>query len=180
MKKTRLIFILFLFCTVVASYFIGEKIDKSNLFDNLDQLIILEEKPETNSVFETALVTRIIDGDTIELENGKKVRFIGINTPETKHPNKDIECYGEEASAKTSELLLNKSAILEKDISETDRYGRLLRYVYIDETMINEYLVKNGYALASSYPPDVKYQEKFKQAEAYARENNLGLWRECK
>lgn len=165
---------------VIASYYAGEKIDESNLFEIINQNIVLDEKPVIMPVFENALVTRVVDGDTIELENGQKVRLIGINTPETKDPNKEIECFGDEASAKTSELLLNKTVLLEKDVSETDRYGRLLRYIYLDEIMINEQLVKNGYALASSYPPDVKYQEKLKQAEIFARKNNLGLWEKCK
>ncbi len=122
------------------------------------------------------LVTRVIDGDTIELESGKKVRYIGIDTPETKHPNQEVECYGQEATEKNWALVLNKQVRLEKDVSNTDRYGRLLRYVYIDGQMVNELLVREGYAVASPYPPDVKYQSRLQGAEQLAREENKGLW----
>lgn len=124
-------------------------------------------------------VTKVIDGDTLELEGGQKVRYIGIDTPETKHPAKGVQCFGKEAAAKNKELIEGKEAIIEKDVSETDRYGRLLRYVYIGNLFINDYLVREGYALASTYPPDVKYQDQFREAEKEARENNRGLWKSC-
>lgn len=122
------------------------------------------------------LVTRVVDGDTIELETGEKLRYIGINTPETKDTKKEVECFGLEAYQKNKELVEGKQVRLEKDVSNTDRYGRLLRYVYLDDVMINQLLVEEGYAQASAYPPDVKYQNLFDQAEIYARENQLGLW----
>jgi micrococcal nuclease len=133
----------------------------------------------TSSELSEVVVTKVIDGDTIELDTGEKLRYIGIDTPETKHPNKKIECFGEEASLINEELLLGKTVTLEKDVSETDRYGRLLRYVYVNELMVNEYLVRHGFAQAVSFPPDVKYQERFKEAERLAREENLGLWGNC-
>ncbi len=122
------------------------------------------------------LVSKVIDGDTIKLSNGQVVRYIGIDTPETNHPRKGKECFGEEAKLANKKLVEGKKVRLEKDISETDRYGRLLRYVFVDGLFVNEYLVKQGYAHARSYPPDVKYQEIFRQAEQYAREKRLGLW----
>lgn len=125
-------------------------------------------------------VTRVIDGDTIELETGETVRYIGIDTPETKAPGQPIGCYGPEASRKNETLVLNKEVRLERDVSETDRYGRLLRYVYVPtddgELLVNEVLVKEGFAQASSYPPDVAKQDIFRAAEAKAREKQLGLW----
>ena len=127
------------------------------------------------------LITKVIDGDTVELENGQRVRYIGIDTPETKDPNRPVGCYGEEAYQKNKSLVEGKRVRLEKDVSETDKYGRLLRYVYIGDQFINELLVKEGFANASSYPPDIKHQELFKKAEKTARESNLGLWSEqCK
>src|SRR3990167_4708201 len=129
---------------------------------------------------DTFHVVRVIDGDTIELDGGIKVRYIGIDTPETVNPNTDVECYGNESSAKNKELLEDKDVRLEKDISETDRYGRLLRYVYVGDVFINDYLVRQGYANASSYPPDIKYQDVFTEAEKEARDNNRGLWSSCK
>ena len=124
-------------------------------------------------------VTRVIDGDTIELETGQKVRYIGINTPETVDPRKPAECFGREASEKNKELVEGKIVELEKDISETDKYQRLLRYVYVDGVLVNDYLVRQGFANASSYPPDVKHQEQFLEAEQEARKDNRGLWAAC-
>lgn len=122
------------------------------------------------------LVTRVIDGDTIEIEGGQKVRYIGIDTPETVDPNEPEGCVGKKASDKNKELVEGKKVRLEKDVSETDKYGRLLRYVYIGDIFVNEYLVKEGYASSVSYPPDVKYQDKFREAEEQAREEEKGLW----
>lgn len=147
---------------------------------------IEEEKKNKLSEFNLveAKVKRVVDGDTIELEDGKKVRLIGINTPEstTKH-----EPYGKEASNYTKSELEGKTVYLEKDVSETDRYGRLLRYVWINipkdksETeirtnMFNALLALNGFAQQSTYPPDVKYQNYFGKYAAEARKNNKGLW----
>lgn len=124
-------------------------------------------------------VIKVIDGDTIQIEGGKTIRYIGIDTPETVDPRQGIQCYGAESSAKNKELVEGKMVKLEKDISETDRYNRQLRYIYIGDTFINLELVKGGYAYASNYPPDVRYQDKFREAEQEARNNNRGLWAGC-
>lgn len=102
--------------------------------------------------------------------------MIGIDTPETVHPSKPTQCYGKEASLKTKELLQDKEIKLEKDISETDKYNRLLRYVYVGDVFVNEYLVSEGYAKSSSYPPGIKYQDKFVEAQRKAQSENKGLW----
>lgn len=128
---------------------------------------------------QTYLVTKVVDGDTIEIDGGQKVRYIGIDTPETVDPRRLIGCFGKEASAKNKELVLGKEVRLEKDISETDKYGRLLRYVYANDVFVNQYLVSEGFAKASSYPPDIKFQDIFRTAEKTARENNKGLWGSC-
>lgn len=135
-----------------------------------EQRIVIEEK---------FIVGKVVDGDTIKLTNGQTVRYIGIDTPETVHPAKPVQCFGKEASSKNKELVEGKEVRLEKDISETDRYGRLLKYVYVGDIFINDYLVRNGYAYASSYPPDVKYQSQFLEAQKEARENQRGLWANC-
>ena len=124
-------------------------------------------------------VTRVIDGDTIEVEGGEKVRYIGINTPETVDPRKKVECFGKEASTKNKELVEGKMVRLEKDVSETDAFGRLLRYVYSDNIFVNEYLVKEGYAYADTYPPDVKYADHFTQLQNQAQQESKGLWTIC-
>ena len=123
-----------------------------------------------------AQVTHVIDGDTIEVNiygQSYRVRYIGIDTPEV-YSNE--EPYGMEASDKNREFVEGKTVILEKDISETDKHGRLLRYVYIDDLFVNAELVRLGYAQAVSYPPDVKYQEMFSKLEREAREKGMGLW----
>jgi micrococcal nuclease len=137
------------------------------------------QKPEVSN-FEKSRVLRVVDGDTIEIEGGQKVRYIGIDTPETVDPRREPQCFGKAASQANSDLVAEQEIYLEKDVSETDRYGRLLRYIYLatDSASINEQLVRAGYAVASSYPPDVKYQEKFKEAEEEARANQRGLWQE--
>lgn len=118
----------------------------------------------------TSKVTRVVDGDTIDLENGKRLRYIGIDTPET------YECYASQATQKNKELVLGKYIALEKDVSEVDKYGRLLRYVYVGGVFVNDYLVRQGFANVATYPPDVKYADQFRQAEREARENKRGLW----
>lgn len=105
-----------------------------------------------------------------------KVRYIGIDTPETVHPTRGEEPYGREACAKNKELVEGKVVRLEKDVSETDKYGRLLRYVYVDDLFVNAQLVRLGYAQVATYPPDVKYQDLFLQLQREAREVGRGLW----
>jgi micrococcal nuclease len=128
-----------------------------------------------------AHVTRVVDGDTIVVNiQGKdyKLRYIGMDTPETVNPDKPVQFMGKEASRKNLELVGGKTVTLEKDISETDRYGRLLRYVWVDGLMVNAELVRLGYAHAYTYPPDIKYQDVFRTLEKEARENRRGLWAE--
>ena len=123
-----------------------------------------------------ATVVSVVDGDTIKIEGGEIVRYIGVDTPETVDPRRPIECFGKEASGKNKELVQGKVVELEKDVSERDRYGRLLRYIWIGDTMVNEVLVREGFARVATFPPDVKYVERFLAAEQAAREENKGLW----
>ena len=102
--------------------------------------------------------------------------YIGVDTPETVDPRRPVGYFGKEASDKNKELVEGKMVKLEKDVSDTDKYGRLLRYVYVDGLFINVELVRAGYARAATYPPDIKYSALFMQAEHEARENNRGLW----
>lgn len=125
-------------------------------------------------------VIRVVDGDTIEIETGEIVRYIGMNTPETVDPRKTVECFGKEASNKNKDLVEGKEVRLVKDVSDKDKYGRLLRYVYVGDIFINLELVKQGYAQVSTFPPDVKYKDEFLKAQREAREKNLGLWNKCK
>ncbi len=136
-----------------------------------------------------ATISRVVDGDTFDVSYGgavQRVRIIGVDTPETVHPRKPVQCFGREASAKTKALLAEAGnrVYLEKDVSETDRYSRLLRYAWIDlagkRLLLNEVLVSEGYAQVSTYPPDVKYQDRFLAAQRAAREGQRGLWYACR
>ena len=120
-------------------------------------------------------VVRVIDGDTIEIAGGAHVRYIGMDTPET-YPK--VEFYGPEAKAKNIELVEGKLVTLEKDVSDTDKYGRLLRYVYADGVFVNGELVRLGYAEAVSYPPDTRYRWQLEQLEKEAKAAKRGLWGE--
>ncbi len=127
-----------------------------------------------------AKVVRVVDGDTIEVEvvgETYKVRYIGIDTPETVDPRRPVGCFGEEASAANRALVEGLIVGLEGDVSDTDAFGRLLRYVWVSShEMDNAILVRDGYAQASAYPPDVRYQDFFDGLEAGARSAGRGLW----
>ena len=127
-----------------------------------------------------AQVVEVVDGDTINVRiDGQEyaVRYIGIDAPETRHPEKGVEWMGPEATRANEDLVGGQMVYLEKDVSETDHYGRLLRYVYCaDGTFVNEALVRRGYAQSSTYPPDVAHQDLFRRAQRGAREAERGLW----
>ncbi len=115
---------------------------------------------------EKALVTRVVDGDTIVLESGKTVRFVGMDTPETVDPRRPVGCFGKEASNETKSLLTGKVVVLQKDVSDVDKFGRILRYVFLpldngQILFVNDYLVREGFAKVYTYPPDVKFNEQF-------------------
>lgn len=118
----------------------------------------------------TVLVTRIIDGDTIELEDGTRVRLLGIDTPESG------QCASEQSTAATSGLVLNKSVELETDIQLKDRYNRTLAHIFVDGVHVNEELVKAGWATVLTIPPNVKYVDKLLKAQQGARARSLGIW----
>ena len=123
-----------------------------------------------------AQVARVIDGDTILLEDGTRVRYIGVNTPETVHPKKPVEYFGKEASAENRRLVEGKTVLLEYDVERLDRYGRTLAYVWLGKTLINGHLVKNGFATVTLYPPNMKYATYLKALESEAKQNGRGLW----
>ena len=132
-----------------------------------------------SETFEEVLVVRVIDGDTIELESGDRVRYLGIDTPETVHPNKPVECYGPEASDRNKKLVEGRKVKLLKDSSDRDSYDRLLRYVFVDGVFVNGDLVWNGYEYARSYRDNLMFYQTLVQLERSAREGNRGLWGTC-
>jgi len=122
---------------------------------------------------DTAKVTQVIDGDTIVIEGGYRVRYIGIDAPEI-YP--EMEACGMEALQANRVLVDGKEVRLERDVSETDKYGRLLRYVYVNDIFVNAELVREGLAYAGAYPPDTKYQAYLEKLEAEARQAGRGIW----
>lgn len=129
-----------------------------------------------------ATVTRVVDGDTIHVTIGGQrftVRYIGIDTPETVAPGRPVEWMGREASAANASLVAGQRVVLETDVTETDRFGRLLRYVWLPGErwiLVNLELVALGFASVSTYPPDVKYVDLLLAAQAAARDAERGLW----
>lgn len=126
-----------------------------------------------------AKVTRVVDGDTIHVSiNGKDetVRMVLVDTPETKKPNTPVQPFGPEASAFTKEQLTGKEVLLEKDVTERDRYGRLLFYVWLGDKMFNETLIEKGLARVAVFQPDVKYVEHFRELQKKAQQARLGIW----
>lgn len=197
MNKNKLP-ILTLFLTSLAvgfslGFFFSSKIKEANVTNvpSPSPAVIAESTVKAQAIpatpvgqdKQTVKVSRVIDGDTVEIAGGQKIRYIGIDTPETVDPRTTPQCFGREASEKNREMVEGKALRVEKDISETDKYGRLLRYVYLPvdngEIFINDYLVRNGYAHASSYPPDIKYQDQLASAQQEAQSENRGLWSAC-
>lgn len=121
-----------------------------------------------------ARVVNVVDGDTLEVVlDGKQhtLRYIGLDAPEVED-----ERMGAEAAAANRTLVEGKLVYLEKDQSEADKYGRLLRYVFVGEVFVNAELVRQGLARAQAYPPDLKYQEMLDQLDQEARQAGRGMW----
>ncbi len=130
----------------------------------------------------TVQVVRVIDGDTIQVccvfGDRVKVRYIGVDTPETYHPMRGVEPYGKKAAEANRKLVDGKTVRLQFDVQQLDRYGRTLAYVYLEDgTFVNAWLVENGYAMVMTVPPNVRYQELFLNLQREAREAGRGLWR---
>jgi micrococcal nuclease len=180
-KKKNFVFGIGIFLLLLSSFILGRK--SRNIVTPVPTALPLPIETSvlsaTSEPFESFKVTRVVDGDTIEIEGGEKVRYIGIDTPETVDPRKPVQCFGIEASKKNKELVEGKIVRLEKDITDRDKYSRLLRYVWVDDLFVNLELIKQGFASSYAYPPDIKYQKEFLEAEREAREAERGLWGAC-
>ena len=127
-------------------------------------------------------VTRVVDGDTLVVTGGERVRLIGMDTPETVAPNRPVGCYGKEASAFTASLLPPRTGVrLVGDVEQRDVYGRLLAYVYrrSDALFVNAELVRRGYAQPLTIPPNVAHADELAALARQARESSQGLWGAC-
>jgi len=131
----------------------------------------------------TAIVTRVVDGDTahVSFRGGDvTIRFIGVDTPETVAPGQPVECYGPEASRFTMDALTGERVGLEFDVDRIDLYGRTLAYLWMaDGSLFNETLVRDGFATVATYPPDTKYVRRFRAAQRAAKAAGRGLWGAC-
>lgn len=121
----------------------------------------------------TVRVVRVIDGDTVEIAGGERVRYVGMDTPEVGQRR---EYFGDEATQANRKLVEGHDVRLELDVSERDRFGRLLRYVYVDGMLVNAELVREGYAQAVTYPPDTRFQACLQAFEDEARAQKRGMW----
>ncbi len=132
-----------------------------------------------------AVVTRVVDGDTIDVRfrdgHRERVRILGANTPETRDPRKPVECFGPEASAYTHRRLPPGERVqLETDVEQRDRYGRLLAYVYVRGVRFDDELLRLGYARLLVIPPNGEYARALVEAETDARHARRGLWAACR
>jgi micrococcal nuclease len=140
------------------------------------------ETPSETQANELYPVIHITDGDTIIISKDgvdERIRLLGIDTPETNSTRGDVECYGKEASEKTTSLLNGQSVSIETDPTQAqrDRYGRTLAYVSLpDGTLINKILVEGGYAKEYTYDAPYVYQSDFRSAEKIAKDKKRGLW----
>lgn len=174
-------------------YGIGDSITRGEISENIYRLMTIRdlglksfmEYQAIKNQVGLYLVTKVVDGDTIDvniLGETKRIRLLGINTPESVVVGQPVECFGKEASAATEKKLLNTYVRLEVDSTQgdVDKYGKLLRYVFLPENNIlfNQWLITSGYAFEYTYDTPYQYQEAFKQAQQEAMNNDLGLWSE--
>jgi len=128
-------------------------------------------------------VVKVTDGDTIHvlLDSGQeeRVRYIGIDTPESVKPDTPVQCYAEKASHYNASLVAGRNVTLKLDAEQRDRYGRLLAYVYAGGTFVNRALVERGYARTLTIPPNVAHADEFARLAGRARSAGVGLWHAC-
>lgn len=130
-----------------------------------------------------AEVLRIVDGDTAVVAidgRQERLRYIGIDTPESVQSGKPVECFGREASRRNAELVSGRMVRLEIGLEPRDRYGRLLAYVWIGDRLVNEEMLRDGYATSLTIPPNDRYAARFNRLQAQAERARKGLWRYCR
>ncbi len=138
--------------------------------------------PPSFMLGEIVRVHRVVDGDTVEAWPGIKIRYIGVDTPETRHPRRPVECYGKEAAAANRRMVEGKKVLLVPDTITMDPYGRILRYVYLLDgnggpaVFVNEELIARGLGRARLYPPNTREKRRLMAAERKARRNRRGIW----
>lgn len=164
MGKRKILIPAVLLCLVVL--FCGGSSDKPNV----------QKGPK----YHVVKVKKVIDGDTVLLENGERVRYIGVDTPELKDSRKAVRDFAKRAKEANRRMVDKKEIRLEFDVQTRDRYKRLLAYVYVDTVFVNAWLVENGFAKVMTVPPNVKYANRFEKLQKDARSRRKGLWREIR
>jgi micrococcal nuclease len=170
--------VLFLFLAVVAAFGVAACAHSTSAGTKAG--------PSSSAGAGAATVERVVDGDTLVARIGgrrERVRFIGMDTPESVKPNTPVQCFAIEASNRTKALLPAGTAIrLVGDVEQRDRYKRLLAYVYrvSDNLFVNLALVREGYAVPYTFPPNVAHTTEFVSASAEARDVKRGLWSACR
>ena len=156
-------------------------IDRQNLVNS-----IISSDPNLPEGVEKGFISRVVDGDTAVLQDGRTIRLLYIDTPETVKPNSPIECYGPEASSFAKKTLDKRPVLLKYDKVKLDRYGRHLMIVFFDgvdtrdtSKSFNAIMVREGYATVKTYKPNTTYEEDLKKVENTAKANNAGLWKDC-
>ena len=146
--------------------------------------VLRGDEPERGATADTGRVVEVVDGDTVHVQTAsgrEKVRYIGVDTPETRHPGKGVQCFGKAASAFNARLVGGERVRLVRDAEARDRYGRLLAYVHRmrDGLFVNAELARRGYATALTVPPNVRFAERFAALAREARVAGRGLWAAC-
>lgn len=148
----------------------------------MPQKIEVQQLSPTPMIFrkQKARVTRVIDGDSVALSTGEQVRYIGIDAPEIfDGATGKKDCFADQAKKTNTALVLNQEVELEADVNDKDKYGRLLRYVYVEDQLVNEFLLRWGYAKMENYFPEKRYMAVFREAQNEAQMQNRGLWGNC-
>lgn len=183
-RKWLFVFIVLLVGVIIYFAFFNRQVDKNDLSNARDTAVTDTRNSSSKTTQQPAAVyevVRVIDGDTIDIMadgETRRVRMIGIDTPEKNHPSKPVECFAKEASEHLSQLISGKSVSVETDNSQDskDKYNRYLYYIFLNEQNINQQMISDGYAYEYTYNTPYKYQNDFKKSQATASEGDKGLW----
>lgn len=163
-----------------STYIVSNRIVTQNVTDESIRRPVTNRTNEDTLVKkEKAMVSYVYDRDTVLLSNGRKFRYIGINTPEITKGKTAYECFSNEALSINKQLVNGQTIEIEKDTSDYDKYGRLLRYIWVDGVFVNEFLVRQGYAKLEIIPPNFRYAKILKDAQNDAEINKRGMWGKC-
>ena len=173
--KQKIVLVVFVVGLIVLAWVFRDTHIAVSLFDFGKK----ETKSDAGERGEYARVARVIDGDTIILEDGRHIRYVGINAPEIAHKGANGQCYGEEAKRKNKELVEGKEVQLVRDVSEKDTYGRYLYFVFVGDMFVEEILTREGYARKMPIAPDISRKNDIAAWEKTARDGHLGLWGTC-